>query len=669
MRTRALLAGLCFIGCVLGLAGWTLTGAEEKAKSTALDAKVANSNSLRDVRGNRRPLHDFKDNKAIVLLFLGAECPVSNLYLPELIELEKKYRSKSVQFLAIYPNHADDLATIAGHAYDRDTPFPVLKDVGAKLADALGVTRVPTVAVLDGGFVLKYRGRVDDRYGVSTKRPKATRADLALALDEVLAGKKVSTAETEADGCLIGRAVASKVKDVNYSKHVAPIIQNRCQSCHREGQSAPFALKDYDDAVKHGRMIKEVTQQRRMPPWHADARFGHFANNRSLKSEEIETLAAWVDAGMPKGDAKDLPTPVKWVEGWQHGKPDLILTMPEEFEVPATGVVPYKNWFIETNFKEDRWVQVAECRPGSPAVVHHVVAYVLKEGQKDVGPDGISILVGWAPGDLGLKLPEDTALRLPKGCRIRLEMHYTPNGTKTKDRSSVGITFAKKPPKNELFLSEFANMAFAVQPNDPHFKAEATFRLRADARLISLTPHMHWRGKHYYYEAIFPDGKKKTLLSVPRWDFNWQSVYRFEEPIKLPKGTRLHAVAHWDNSKNNPLNPDPMKEVRFGLQSWEEMMVGFATYVWEDPKTAEELRKNPPKPSDQFFDRLDLNGDDVLTPDELDERLTKFAKGLGFDMPKKMTRKEFEGLFELLSKFRPKKSDEKKSDEKKSDKQ
>src|SRR5262249_14513373 len=245
-------------------------------------------------------------------------------YLPELVELEKKYRSKGVQFLAVYPNHSDDLDAIAGHAYDRDVPFPVLKDVGGKLAEAVGVTRVPTVAALDGKFVLSYRGRVDDRYGVSAKKPKATRADLAEALDEILAEKKVSVSETETDGCLIAKAPKAKEKsDVTYSKHVAPILQKRCESCHRPEQVAPFSLVSYDDAVKHGRMMKEVTQQRRMPPWHADSRFGHFANDRRMTSDEIAILSEWVDAGMPKGDAKDLPKPIKWTGGWKHGKPDL----------------------------------------------------------------------------------------------------------------------------------------------------------------------------------------------------------------------------------------------------------------------------------------------------------------------------------------------------------
>jgi hypothetical protein len=520
------------------------------------------------------------------------------------------------------------------------------------------VSRVPSVVVLDGDFVLRYRGRVDDRYGVGSRRDQATRADLVQALEEVLAGRNVTVAQTEADGCLLARGGKKPAKaDVTYTRHVAPILQKRCQACHRPGQAAPFALLTYDDAVKHAAMLKEVTAQRRMPPWHADARYGHFANDRRLTREEIDMLSAWVDGGMARGADKDLPVPIAWPTGWAHGKPDVVFRMPEEFEVPADGVLPYKNWIIETGFTEDRWVQVAEARPGSPEVVHHIVAYIMREGQQGpVAADGsLSVLVGWAPGDLGLVCPPDTAVRVPKGARLRLEMHYTPTGSKVKDRSSIGITFAKKPPKYELFLSEFANTWFEVPPHDPHFKAEAIFRFRADARIISFTPHMHWRGKDYRYELIYPGGKRQKLLSVPRWDFNWQSVYRFQEPIKVPGGARLHAVAHWDNSANNPLNPDPAKPARFGLQTWEEMMVGFVAYVWERPETAEELAKNPPSQADQLFDRLDLNGDDVLTPDEVPERLRPLLMATGVKLSAKMTREEFRTLFEEMRKrFRPK---------------
>src|SRR5262249_19346854 len=432
------------------------------------------------LRGSGRPLHGFKGHRAVVLAFLGTECPVANLYIPGLIELEKKYRPQKVQFLAVYPSEAEDFEQVAAHAYDRDLPLLVLKDCEQRLAAALGVQRVPTVVVLDGDFVLRYRGRIDDRYLVAARRQQARRADLALALDEVLAGKKVSVPETETDGCLIAGARPRPAQtDVTFTKEVSRILQNRCQACHRPEQSAPFSLLTYEDAVRHSRMLKEVTTQRRMPPWHADGRYGKFANDRRLTAAEVETLAAWVDGGMPRGDARDLPKPVAWPTGWVHGQPDLVIAMPQEYEVPAEGGLPYQNFYVDPGFTEDRWVRIAEARPGAAGVVHHVVVYILKEGQKQPFlPDGsLSVLVGWAPGDLGLVCPPDTALRIPKGSRLKFELHYTPNGKKVKDRSSVGITFAKKPPRFELFTNSFANEAISVPPFDPHYRAETTWRL------------------------------------------------------------------------------------------------------------------------------------------------------------------------------------------------
>ncbi len=624
----------------------------DKGGAVALGQKLPRGGVLRDLRGNRRSLHDFKGNKALVLAFVGCDCPLSNLYLPGLIAAQKGYRGKGVQFLAVYPNEREDLDRIAAHSSDRDVPFPVLKDAGHRLADALGVTRVPAVAVLDGDFALRYRGRVDDQYGAGSRRMKPTREDLNAALDELLAGKTVSVPETEVDGCLIDLGAGRPAKaTVSYAKDVAPILQKHCQACHRPDQSAPFSLLSYDDAVKHARMIREVTAQRRMPPWHADGRFGKFANDRRLSRAEIDTLAGWAAAGMPKGDDKDLPKPVEWPTGWTLGKPDLVLQMPEEFEVPATGSLPYKNWILDPGFKEDKWVRMAECRPGAAGVVHHIVIYILRPGSRGpVGLDGsFSVLVGWAPGDLGLVCPPDTALRIPKGSKLRLEMHYTPNGTKTKDRSSVGLIFAKEPPKFEMYMNEFANMNISVPPNEQHHKAEATLRFRADARLLSLVPHMHWRGKDYRYEVIYPDGKRETILSVPRWDFNWQNVYRFAEPVKLPKGSKLYSVAHWDNSRNNPYNPAPEKKVSFGLQTWDEMMVGWACYVWERPETAAELAKRPLSEVDHFFDTLDTNGDDVITPDEIPERLRPMIAVLGIKLPEKATRQD---IAELAKKLR-----------------
>jgi oligopeptidase B len=653
---------LCSRGALLLLA-LLLTGATpeatakpgENGKALAVGQKVTRGGTLRGLRGNRRPLHDFKGYKAIVLAFVGTECPLSNLYLPGLLEQEKTYRKKGVQFLAVYPNEPEDLDQIAAHASDRDMPFPVVKDAGQKLADHLGVTRVPAVVVLDGDFVLRYRGRVNDQYGSASRRVKPTSEDLTVALDEVLAGKKVSVPETEVDGCLLGRGAKKKPRaDVTYSKHVAPILQKHCQTCHRPGQSAPFVLTSYESAVKHGNMIREVTAERRMPPWHADPRYGKFANDRRLSQKELDTLADWVAAGMPKGEDKYLPKPVAWVKGWMHGTPDLVIPMPTEFDVPATGTLPYKNFMVDPKFDEDRWVTIGEARPGSPEVVHHIVVYIQQGDHNPRRLDGsLAVLVGWAPGDLGLVCPPDTAMRVPKGCRLRIEMHYTPNGTATKDRSYIGLTFAKKPPRYEMFINEFGNLNIAIPPNDPHHAERACFRVRADSRILSFVPHMHWRGKDYRYEVVYPDGKRQTVLSVPRYDFNWQNVYRFAEPLKLPKGSKILSVAHWDNSRNNPMNPDPNKKVRFGLQTWEEMMVGWAVYVYERPETAVQMAKNPQSMADRLFDAFDVNGDDVLTPDEFPEQWRNGLKMMGVKVPAKVDRKQFAIAFEKLSKRFP----------------
>jgi hypothetical protein len=298
---------------------------------------------------------------------------------------------------------------------------------------------------------------------------------------------------------------------------------------------------------------------------------------------------------------------------------------------------------------------VAEARPGAPGVVHHVVVYILPQGQRQPFlQDGtLSVLVGWAPGDLGLVCPPDTALRIPKGSKLRFELHYTPNGTAVKDRSSVGITFAKQPPKYELFTNSFANESILLPPREEHYRAEATLRLRADARIISCTPHMHWRGKDYFYEIIYPDGKRQTILSVPRWDFNWQNVYRFQEPIALPKGARIHTVAHWDNSRNNPYNPAPEKSVRFGLQTWDEMMVGWVAYVYERPEEAAAQPRQPMSQADEWFDRLDHNGDGFITADEFPDQLKPFLQTSGIKIPEKMDRKQFGEFFEEMRKRMP----------------
>jgi peroxiredoxin len=551
----------------------------QPASTPAPGATVPNL-TLPDVHRRPRSLDGFKVKKALVVVFVGTECPVANLYVPTLIDLHKEYAPQGVQFLAINSNSQDSFTLVSAHTQERGVPFPVLKDFGHAAADAFGARRTPEAFVLDAGRVIRYRGRIDDQYGVGVRHEKPTRRDLKEALDELLAGKPVTTPTTEAAGCLIGRAAAARVEGVTYAKHVAPILQARCQECHRPGEIAPFSLLTYDSARGWADTIREVVREERMPPWYADPRHGQFENDRRLTRAESDTLLAWVAAGCPKGDDKDLPPPARFPAGWTIGTPDAVFRMAEEYRVPAAGVLDYQRFTVDPGFKDDVWVQSAECRPGNRAVVHHILVYVQLPGQPTYDRDGTAhTLAGWAPGDMPVRYPADTAKRVPAGAKLVFEVHYTPNGTPQTDRSAVGIVFAKKPPERAVETNVLANMLVRIPPRAADHEGRLVYVFRDDALILAFMPHMHLRGVSAKYVATYPDGRTETLLSVPDYDFNWQSIYRFKEPLKVPKGTRLTWTGKWDNSADNPRNPDPSKEVRWGLQTWEEMQNGWMDFV------------------------------------------------------------------------------------------
>jgi hypothetical protein len=521
------------------------------------------------------------------VIFLGTECPVNNAYLPRLAELHKEYTPKEVVIVGVNSNSNDTPARVAAHAKEHRIPFPILKDTANQIADRFDARRTPEAFVLSGDGKVLYRGRIDDQIGVGFRRPAPTRRDLAEALDEVLAGKSVSQPRTTPPGCPIARTMKPK-KDgsITYSKHVAPILQKHCQECHRPGQVGPMALMEYDDALGWAEAIREVVQERRMPPWHADPKFGHFANDRSLSKEDRETLLEWIKQDCPKGDTRDLPSPRRFAEGWSIGKPDAVFSMTKEFNVPAKGGkngIRYQYFVVPTKFDEDRWIQAVEAKPGNRAVVHHILVYIVKPGERygQKGIDGIgnNMLVAFAPGDLPAVFSPGTAKRLPKGSTLVFQMHYTPNGVEQKDRSSVGLIFAKQPPQYEVRTRAAAQSHFAIPPGAADYEVKSSTTFAEDARLLSLFPHMHLRGKDFEYRVVFPDGKSEVLLRVPRYDFNWQSHYRLAKPLDLPAGSRIECTAHFDNSADNLNNPDPQKTVRWGEQTWEEMMIGFADYT------------------------------------------------------------------------------------------
>jgi peroxiredoxin len=539
---------------------------------------------LPDIHRRRRSLDDFNDKMALVVVFVDTECPIANLYVPTLIELHKQYADKGVQFLAINSSQQDSFTSVSAHTQEREIPFPVLKDFEQQAADAFDAKRTPEAFLLDKDRVIRYRGRIDDQYGVGFRREKPTRQELKEAIDQLLAGEPIAATKTEAAGCPIERAAKPRVdSEVTYAKHVAPIVQNRCQACHRPGEIGPFSLTNYDDVKKRTRRIREAVLEERMPPWHADPRFGKFANDRRLPVKERDMLLAWIDNGAPLGNEQDLPPPRTFVEGWSIGRPDKVITMAEEFKVPAAGVLDYQRFTVDPGFEEDTWVQAAECRPGNRAVVHHILVYVLPPGKRNpYAADGTATtLSGWAPGDMPAMYSPGTARRIPAGSKLMFEVHYTPNGVEQTDRSSVGVIFAKERPDRIAETNILANLTFSIPAGAASHRGEMTFTFPKDGEVLSFMPHMHLRGSSAKYVARYPDGKSETLLYVPDYDFNWQSVYRFAEPLKVPKGTKLTWIGHWDNSADNPRNPDPTKHVGWGLQTWDEMQNGWMDVVWD----------------------------------------------------------------------------------------
>jgi hypothetical protein len=397
---------------------------------------------------------------------------------------------------------------------------------------------------------------------------------------------------------------ASAPSQITFTKDVLPIMQKRCQNCHRPGEVAPMSFLTYSEVRPWAKAIREAVLTKKMPPWFADPHYGKFSNDRSLAKEEIDTLVSWVDGGVREGDPKDAPAPVAWVDGWSIGKPDAVFEMPHDFDVPAAGTIEYQYIVIPSGFTKDTWVQAAEARPGNRKLVHHIIAFVRPPGSKwlseakpgvpfvpeakkddekkkkknDEEKDDAAtpeLLIGFAPGLVPMTLPSTQAKLVKAGSDFVFQMHYTATGKAGTDRSRIGVIFAKETPKERVFTSNATNSKFVIPPGDPAFKVVSSITLQQSARLVDLMPHMHYRGKDFEYRAVYPTGEEQTLLSVPKYDFNWQLFYYLSEPIVLPKGTRIDCTAHFDNSPNNKYNPDPKAEVRWGDQTWEEMMIGW----------------------------------------------------------------------------------------------
>jgi len=600
-----------------------------KAKSPAEPLQM----SLTDVGGGVHHLRQREIKKALVLVFISTECPIANSYVPTLNDLHDKYAKprpgsrirensavaspklqnshefcyakprSGVRFYSVTSDSSVTRAAAVKHSKEYRVRFPVLFDASGELATYLKPTHTPEAFVLNADGKIVYRGRIDDAWAdLGKRRPKVTDHTLADAIAATIAGKPVKAARTKPVGCFFESVspLVNKEAAVTYSRDIAPIVHAACVRCHRDGEVAPFPLTSYRDVAKRAKQIAHVTQTRFMPPWKPKAGFGHFRNERRITKQEIALIAKWAAAGAPEGDPRDLPPLPKFKTGWQLGQPDLVLKMPQAFNVPADGPDLFRNFVLPLNNDAAKFCVAAEFHPGNRRVVHHSVFFLdtsriarlrdsldPKPGYGSFGGPGFvpaGDVGGWAPGYEPHRLPNGQARYVPPRSDLVLQIHYHPSGKPEQDQSEIGLYFTKKPRRIAANIT-VGKIGFTIPAGAKRHRMSASYELPSPITLLAVTPHMHLLGREMKVTATLPNGKVQPLIWVDDWDFNWQDQYFLDHPLRLPKGTRLTVEARYDNSSHNPLNPHrPPKDVRFGDGTTDEMLFCFFLVSKDNPR-------------------------------------------------------------------------------------
>ena len=543
--------------------------------------------SFADISNRQHRLSDFADKKAVVIAMTGTGCPLCLKYAPTLGAIERKYRVNDVAFVFINPNESERGERLTRAISQHGFQGPYVSDGKKSLTRILGTKSTTEVFVIDQTRTLVYRGAVDDQYGFAYSLKEPRNRYLTAALDAVLQERTPEWQATTSPGCELFYDTTNERKvplTITYHNRISRILQNNCIDCHREGGISPMPLETYEEVKDHVGMIRNVVTRGIMPPWfaasparnvdgHGEAL--HWANDRTLSSTEKKDLFAWIEAGLPEGNRADAPLPKTFPNGWLIGKPDAVFEFPQPVPVKATGVMPYKTVTVETDLSEEKWVQAIEIRPERPDVVHHVIVSIQDNGREIRERDGYWAV--YVPGNSTLEYPDGFARRLPKGAKLRFQMHYTPNGTATTDRTRIGLVFSTEPPQHEVKVAGIANSRIRIPPHADDHREDANLRLPYNAQILSFMPHMHLRGKAARFEAMTTKGTT-TLLNVPRYDFNWQLRYRLAVPLLLHQGDTIRFTCWFDNSSKNPANPDPNRTVTWGQQTEDEMHIGYVEY-------------------------------------------------------------------------------------------
>ncbi|MCE9584884.1 MAG: redoxin family protein [Planctomycetes bacterium] len=547
--------------------------------------------ALPDAGMTVRKRSEWEAGKALVVIFTGTQCPQCNRFVPELGKIQEEYKAKGVSVIGINSNR-NEQKEIAEHAKEHGVPFPILRDADHAVADALGIEVTPTALVVDSKWAIRYRGRIDrTQMGSAT-----TGEDVRAALDAVLGGREVAKPETEARGCTVRRNEPKKEGAVTWTKDVAPIVYANCVQCHRMGQIGPMPLTDFNHASAFAQEIRSAVVAKRMPPW-KPVGGQEFTGERKLTAEQIETIVKWVDGGTPEGDPKDEPAMPEFKSDWLMGEPDLVLDAGEDFEVRA-GPDLYRHFLMPNKLTEDKWVSAVEVKPGNTRIVHHVLAYLdetgtakrLDESEEGLGYEGgggfpgfvpIGEMGGWTPGFFARPLPKGVARKLPKDATIVLQIHYNnPTGSAQKDRTKIGLYFAKDPVKQLLYQARILNPWFKIPAGEAAWEVNAAWPVNRDISVISVMPHCHLLGRKATMIAELPNGKETSLIEINDWDFKWQDTYNLKTPLHLPDGSNVRLTMTYDNSEDNPRNPNvPPVGIRWGEHTTDEMCLGYVNYV------------------------------------------------------------------------------------------
>jgi hypothetical protein len=600
--------------------------------------------TLLDHNGKSHKLYYHSDKKAVVIMVQGNGCAITRTAWNMLKEVRAEFAGKGIEFLMLNPNLHDDRASIQAEAREFSYDIPILVDASQLVGEALGVTRTAEVFVIETqNWNVAYRGPVDDRLNYERQRATANDKYLVDALNNVLAGKTVAVVKRDSPGCIVDFPHRERPGAISYSRTIAPLLAKNCVGCHQQGGIAPWAMTGYDKVKGFAPMIREVVRTQRMPPWHADPHVGKWVGDRGLDPAEAATLVHWVEAGAPRGEGADpLAIPRESASEWTLGKPDLILALPP-FEVPATGVVSYQYVTVANPLDKPVWVRAAAVVPGERTVVHHVLTgynagtggaagLLGRAGGRAGGSLGAlaaavfeSSLSGYVPGIEAHPFPADSGVLIEPGGNFVFQVHYTPIGKVVKDVTRLGLYFHDKVPQHVMRNAVAVNPLLSIPPNAKAHEETAYIPFDKPAIVYSLFPHAHYRGASSKFEIQYPDGRVELLLSVPRYDFNWQRDYVFETPLEVPAGSKLIHTTIYDNSKQNPGNPNSARQVPFGEQSWDEMLYGAIRFRWRDETAAHLIHDQTLSRVQQMFGYLDRNRDDGLEAKELPMFLQRLA--------------------------------------------